>query len=93
MAGAGRGLTRLNDEALRALLRAAYRGKLRYPLRRSDLLAQGLGELAEEADALLGLDERGLRTVLACVLAERERARSRGITPPAPSSRGGEPRP
>ncbi len=75
--GAPEGLTRLRDEELRTLLRAAHRGKLRYPLRRSDLLAQGLGEMADRADALLGLDERGLRTLLACVLAEREAVRRR----------------
>ncbi len=73
----GHGLTRISDEELRTLLRAAYHGKLRYPLRRSELLAQGLGNLADRAEALLGLDERGLRTVVACVLAEREAARRR----------------
>ena len=74
MFATGHGLTRISDEELRTLLRAAYHGKLRYPLRRSELLAQGLGELADRAEALLGLDERGLRTVVACVLAEREAA-------------------
>ena len=85
MLGTGHGLTRISDEELRTLLRAAYHGKLRYPLRRSELLAQGLGELADRAEALLGLDERGLRTVVACVLAEREAARRRAApkgTPP-----------
>ena len=81
-------MTRLSDEQLRTLLRAAYHGKLRYPLRRSELLAQGLGELADRAEALLGLDERGLRTVVACVLAEREVARRRRGTQ-APASKPG----
>ncbi len=70
------GLTRVPDSDLEALLRRVHRGELRCPLRRSDLLLAGMNVLADHGDLLLGLDEAGVRAVVAAVLAER-RARSR----------------
>ena len=37
----------------------------------------GLNRVADYGDALIGLDDKGLRAVVATVLAERERFRER----------------
>ncbi|HJK90991.1 MAG TPA: hypothetical protein RMH85_00110 [Polyangiaceae bacterium LLY-WYZ-15_(1-7)] len=69
----GAGLRPVPTEDLVALLRALHRGRLAYPLRREALLLMGMNRLAEHADLLVGLDERGLRSVLTAVIAERRR--------------------
>lgn len=63
------------DQDLEDLLRAVHRGQLEFPLTRDALMAWGKNRLADGADLLVGLDERGLRAVLAAVLAERRRER------------------
>lgn len=75
MAGALRGLTRVPDSDLEALLRAVHAGRIKFPLQGSGLLILGLNRLADEAAPLLGLDERGVRAVIAVVLAERRHVR------------------
>lgn len=67
----GRGLSKVPIEDLTALLRLVHRGGLRFPLRRQALLEMGMNRLAESADVIIGLDERGLRAVLVAVIAER----------------------
>lgn len=67
----GIGLTKLNDSELADLLRALHEGRLLFPIRKSDLIAMGWANIADKADVLAGLDERGLRAVLVCVMAER----------------------
>lgn len=71
----GIGLTQVPDDELELLFRRAHQGLLSYPLRRSELLLLGAPRLAEHGDALLGLDEKGVRAVLVAVLAERRHAR------------------
>lgn len=73
----GSGLTRLALEELEELLRALHRGQLRFPLRMSDLIGTGMPHIAEKAEILQGLDERALRAVLVCVIAERHELRRR----------------
>lgn len=72
------GLTRLSDRRLSQLLQLVHRKGLRYPLRRSDLIAQGLPDVADGASVLIGLDEAGVRAVLVAVLAERRRTSQGG---------------
>lgn len=59
------------DEDLKALLRALHHGRLELPLRRETLMLMGMNRLADHADVLIGLDEKGVRAVLVAVLAER----------------------
>ena len=66
-----RGLTRVPEDRLIALLRAVHRGHIEFPLQRVGLLKLGFNRLADEAGPLIGLDERGVRTAIALVLAER----------------------
>lgn len=73
----GTGVTNLSLAELEEVLRALHRGQLRFPLRMSDLIGGGLPHIAEKAEILQGLDERGLRVLLVCVIAER-RARLAG---------------
>lgn len=68
------GLTRLTDQEIEELLRALHRGFLRYPIKLSDLIGSGFPHVAEKADIVQGLDERGLRALLIAVLAERRQA-------------------
>ncbi len=83
MAFGATGLTRLGLDELEELLRALHRGTLRFPLRHSDMIGSGLPHIVEKTDVLQGLDERALRVLLVCVIAERreqqrrERARER----------------
>jgi len=70
------GLSRLTSEELEKLLRAVHAGRVTFPLSRASLTLAGFSDLADRADALLGLDERGTRTVLVAVLAERRRPAS-----------------
>lgn len=71
----GQGLTRLSTEELEEVLRALHQGRLRFPIRMSELIGGGLPHIAEKADVLQGLDERGLRVLLVSVLAERRQVR------------------
>jgi hypothetical protein len=75
LAGALRGLSHVPDSDLEALLRAVHTGRVEFPLQGSGLLILGLNRLADDASALLGLDERGVRAVIAVVLAERRHLR------------------
>ena len=67
------GLARLSDEEVAGLLRALHRGELRFPIRLSDLIGSGFPHVAEKAEIVQGLDERGLRVLLVAVMAERRR--------------------
>lgn len=67
----GRGLSQVPSEDLEGLLRALHKKRVELPLRRETLLVMGMNRLADHADVLIGLDERGLRAVLVAVLAER----------------------
>jgi hypothetical protein len=67
-----RGLVNVPDEDLRLLVAWTERGLLPCPLKRSDLLGRGLNRLAEHGDLLLGLDARGVRSVVLAVLMERK---------------------
>jgi hypothetical protein len=69
----GQGLTKLTDQELEDLLRALHRGHLRFPIRLSDLIGSGFPHVAARAEAIQGLDERGLRVLLVSVIAERRR--------------------
>ena len=70
----GTGLTRLSTDELEEMLRALHQGRLRFPIRMSELIGNGLPHIAEKAEVLQGLDERGLRVLLVSVIAERRRA-------------------
>ncbi len=65
----------VTDDDLETLLRAVHRGQIEFPLTRATLLNWGKHRLADDGDLLVGLDEAGLRAVLAAVLAERRRGR------------------
>jgi len=65
------GLTSLNDKQLKVILKKVYRKELSCPFYRSDLLLRGLNAVAEDGDLLFGLDEAGVRAVIAAVFAER----------------------
>lgn len=74
MIGAGAGLTRVDTEALRTLLRSLHRGDVRGPLSVHDLARVGLQYAAEDLlGHLRGVDDAGLRAVLVAVIAERRR--------------------
>lgn len=75
LAGALRGLTRVPDSDLEELLRAIHAGRVEFPLQGPGLLLLGLNRLADEGASLMGLDERGVRAVIAAVLAERRHLR------------------
>lgn len=66
-----RGLSKVPTEDLEDLLRAIHQGRLEFPLRREHLMVMGLNRLADGADVLIGLDERGVRAVIVAVIAER----------------------
>lgn len=73
MPRSGPGLVSVATPHLRALLSALHRGELRLPLAIAELARLGLQEPGEELlDQLRGLDERAVRAVLVCVLAERQ---------------------
>jgi len=73
----GSGLTGASTEELKRLLVALHHGRLAFPLERTTLLVMGLNGLADHADLIVGLDERGVRSVLVAVLAERRVAETR----------------
>ena len=73
------GLTSLNDEQLKVILRKVYRKELSCPFYRSDLLLRGLNAVAEDGDLLFGLDEAGVRAVIAAVFAERRAVTQRKV--------------
>lgn len=68
------GLTELTLEELQELLRVLHHERLLYPIRMSDLIGNGFPHVAEKAEILQGLDERGLRVLLVSVIAERKAA-------------------
>jgi len=70
----GDGLTRAPTDALIGLLRATHRGHMVFPVSRSSLITMGFGRVESSLSAIMGLDEKGLRAVLVCVIAERRRA-------------------
>ncbi|RLB56283.1 MAG: hypothetical protein DRJ42_03700 [Deltaproteobacteria bacterium] len=65
------GLTLLTDDEIKALLAALHHGHLVFPIRLSDLIGGGFPHIAEKAEIVSGLDERGLRALLVSVMAER----------------------
>ena len=67
----GRALSRVPSEDLEGLLRAVHHGRVEFPLRREALMLMGMNRLADHADVLIGLDEKGVRAVVVAVLAER----------------------
>ncbi len=69
----GRGLSKVPSSDLEGLMRAIYKGRVEFPLRRETLMMMGMNRLAEQADVLLGLDEKATRAVLVAVLAERRK--------------------
>ena len=81
MIGAGAGLTAVDTEALKTLLRTLHRGDVHGPLSVEDLARIGLQYCAEDIlGHLRGVDDAGLRAVLVAVIAER---RSAGALPTA----------
>lgn len=68
------GLVGVPTDHLERLFRRLVRGELVLPLTKASLLAMGFNEVAVSGDILLGLDARGVRTVLVAVIAERRRA-------------------
>ena len=72
MQDAGAGLTDVPTDDLKKFFRALHRGDVPCPLQKSSILSMGMNRLAENGGSLLsGLDERALRSLLTCVLAER----------------------
>jgi hypothetical protein len=69
----GLGLSRLSTGELERLLSAVHAGRVTFPLSRASMTLAGFSDVADRADTLLGLDERGTRAVLVAVLAERRR--------------------
>ncbi len=72
MIGSG-GLKALTLSQLHRLLRAVHRDELPCPIDRIGLATVGMLHLGDDLGALRGLDSKGVRAVLVCVLAERER--------------------
>ena len=66
------GLTKLTDDEIKELLTWLHRGHLRFPIRLADLIGGGLPHVAEKAEIVAGLDEKGLRALLVSVMAERK---------------------
>jgi len=66
------GLVDVPTPQLENLLRRILRTELAYPLSRATLMALGYNDVASSAQALHGLDARGVRAVLVAVLAERK---------------------
>jgi len=71
MLGAGKALTAVKTDDLKALLRAVHRGELTCPVTAKALAEVGLLRLGDELDFLRGLDEPAVRAVLVAVIAER----------------------
>ena len=72
MIGAGRGLTEVSTDALKALLRAVLHEEIGAPLTFEELTRCGLQHCASELlDTLRGLDARAVKALLTAVLAER----------------------
>jgi hypothetical protein len=71
MLTAGRGLTAVSTDDLKAVLRAVHRGELPCPIVAQGLAMTGLLRLLDDLEPLRGLDEAGVRAVLTCTLAER----------------------
>lgn len=71
------GLTKLSTKDLRQALRMVHRGELTVPLTVEGITRCGLQHVATELlRELRGLDDRAMRAVLVCVLAERLGQRS-----------------
>lgn len=66
------GLVDVPTPQLETLLRRILKTELEYPLTKPTLMALGYNEVAAAAQALRGLDQRGVRAVLVAVLAERK---------------------
>jgi len=73
----GSGLSGAPTEELKQLLAALHRGRLAFPLERTTLFVMGLNGVADHGDLIVGLDERGVRSVLVAVLAERRAVQTR----------------
>jgi len=79
MQDAGAGLTAVPTSDLKALYKALHRGDVPCPLNKSTLMSMGLNRIAENGSLLSGLDERALRSILVCVIAERIHPGPRGL--------------
>lgn len=67
-----RGLTEVPEEQLKILLKGVHRGTLEVPITAETLALHGLQDYGEPIlDQLRGLDGRGLKAVIVCVIAER----------------------
>lgn len=71
MLEAGRALTGVATDDLKALLRVVHRGELACPVTAKSLAEVGLLRLGDELDFLKGLDRAAVQAVLVAVLAER----------------------
>tara|TARA_B100001123_G_scaffold317999_1_gene356406 strand:- start:132 stop:359 length:228 start_codon:yes stop_codon:yes gene_type:complete len=72
MHGAGNGLTKVKTTDLVKTLRLVVRGDLPTPVDVLGLARTGLQHTSEPLlDALRGLDDRAVRSLLVCVIAER----------------------
>jgi hypothetical protein len=69
------GLTGVRDADLVRLFRAVHRGQLVCPFTRIGLTTAGLLGIADELDALRGLDAVAVKAVLIAVIAERRARR------------------
>ncbi len=65
------------SDQLRKLIKHVYEGTLECPFERWRLMSMGLNTLADEAGCLIGLDQKAVQTVVACVLSERAGPRRR----------------
>jgi hypothetical protein len=65
------GLSRISSEQLKRILALVYRKQLSCPITRSGLIAAALGDVEQQLDILVGLDERAVQRVIVAVLAER----------------------
>lgn len=66
-----RDLKKVSVTDLKAILRFVHRGELSCPLDPIGLAVVGLLRLQDDVEALAGLDEAAVRSVISCVLAER----------------------
>lgn len=67
------GLKAVSSDDLKLILRLVYRGALKCPIDQPGLAMAGLLRIADELDAIRGLEQRAVMAVITAVLAERQR--------------------
>ena len=72
-------LTEVSDPDLEKLLRTISLGRIQFPIRTTDLVAEGLAHLKESLACLAGLDRDAVAALLGAVLAERRRRVSTSV--------------